>query len=145
MSSESAASAVRIEELKEQLEEERNKPVPVAVEYKTDEAELKKAAEVARQKTVSEYETKLKKAEQNRKTAEQKQTEAERKYRSLEQERETQTEQLKWGNSKGDNVERAYVTYIEKPILQLESLTAYQHAITLRDYRQIIEDDPEMM
>jgi len=50
-----------------------------------------------------------------------------------------------WENSKGANVERAYVTYIEKPILQLESLTAYQHEITLRKYRKILEEDQEMM
>ena len=50
-----------------------------------------------------------------------------------------------WENSKGANVERAYVTYNEKPILQLESLTAYQNALLLRDYRKMIEDDPDMM
>ena len=50
-----------------------------------------------------------------------------------------------WENSKGANVERAYVTYIEKPILQLESLTAYQNAVLVRDYRKIIEEEPEMM
>lgn len=50
-----------------------------------------------------------------------------------------------WEHSKGANVERAYVTYIEKPILQLESLAAYQNALLLRDYRKMIDDDPDMM
>lgn len=50
-----------------------------------------------------------------------------------------------WENSKGANVERAYVTYIEKPILQLESMTAYHNALVLRKHREIIEETPEMM
>ena len=50
-----------------------------------------------------------------------------------------------WEHSKGANVERAYVTYIDKPILNLEHLTTYQNALLIRDYRKIIEDEPEMM
>lgn len=50
-----------------------------------------------------------------------------------------------WENSKGANVERAYVTYIEKPILALEQIGAYKNALLMREYQRMIDANPEMM
>ena len=93
-----AAAEAAMAELRSELNEERNRPQEVVVEYVTDAEEIKKAADAAEKKVKAAYETKLKEAERNRKDAEQKlqKWEQEQKNRTTqsEQEKAALTEQL---------------------------------------------------